>query len=156
MLLRTILGQQVSVAGATTLFHRLATTIGLTPGQIASQPPTMIAALGIPLKRAGTIQTVAALVRDKRLLLEERDPQKFYSQLVAIPGIGPWSAEYLQMRVLHWPDVLLAGDLGLQKALIPGRRQTERQLRIRAEGWRPWRSYATMLLWKSIEKEAST
>jgi AraC family transcriptional regulator of adaptative response / DNA-3-methyladenine glycosylase II len=75
----------------------------------------------------------------------------FYEQLVAIPGIGLWTAEYMRMRVLHCPDAFPAGDLGLRKAAMPGRRQTERQLIAHSATWQPWRSYATILLWKSLE-----
>jgi AraC family transcriptional regulator of adaptative response / DNA-3-methyladenine glycosylase II len=150
MLLRVIAGQQVSVAAATTVMRRIADSIGLTPEQIAASSPTAIATLGMPLKRATTMWQVGSRVQAGTLSFDEHDPQVFYDQLVALPGIGPWSAEYLQMRVLHWPDVLPAGDLGLQKAVVPGQKQTEQQLRIRAEAWRPWRSYATMLLWKSL------
>ena len=153
MLLRTIVGQQISVAGATTLLRRLANAIGLNPKQIAHRSPAAISALGIPLKRATTICRVAVMVQNGLLPLNERDPQRFYNHLVAIPGLGAWSAEYLQMRVLHWPDALPASDLGLQKILISGQRQTEKQLRAESENWRPWRSYATMLLWRSLEKE---
>jgi 3-methyladenine DNA glycosylase/8-oxoguanine DNA glycosylase len=60
--------------------------------------------------------------------LDERDPELFDQQLVTISGIGPRIAEYMCMRALHWPDAFPAGDLGLQKAIMPGQRQTERQL----------------------------
>jgi len=74
----------------------------------------------------------------------------FYDQFVAVPGIGPWTAEYLCLRVLHWPDAFPAGDFGVQKALSPESKRPEKELCARAEAWRPWRSYATMLLWRSI------
>jgi AraC family transcriptional regulator, regulatory protein of adaptative response / DNA-3-methyladenine glycosylase II len=57
------------------------------------------------------------------------------------------------MRALHWPDAFPAGDLGLQKAVMPGQRQTVRQLIARASEWQPSRIYATMLLWKSLENQ---
>lgn len=150
-LLRTILGQQVSVAGASTLMHRFVTQIGVTPDTIARATPAQIAAIGMPLRRAETIWRVADLTRSGGLDLDERNPELFYNQLIAIPGIGPWTAEYLQMRVMRWPDAFPAGDLGLQKAVTPGVRMSEKQLRFRAEIWRPWRSYAVMLLWKSLQ-----
>lgn len=153
MLLRVIVGQQVSVAGATTIMHRLTERIGATPQAIAQSSPETIAAIGMPKRRAATIWQIGKLVRSGALNLNEKDSRLFYDQLVAIPGIGSWTAEYLQMRVLHWPDVLPAGDLGLQKATTPGSRQTEKQLRARATAWQPWRSYATMLLWKSLRNK---
>ena len=90
------------------------------------------------------------MVHEERIDLSVRDPHAFHAQLISIPGIGRWTVEYLQMRVLHWPDAFPAGDLGLQKAAVPGQRLTERQLRARADSWQPWRSYATIMLWKSL------
>jgi AraC family transcriptional regulator, regulatory protein of adaptative response / DNA-3-methyladenine glycosylase II len=151
LLLRVILGQQVSVAGATTTMRRLVHRIGVTPANIAASSPGGIAAIGMPLKRATTIWMLGDMVQSGALHLDELDPQLFYEQLVAIPGIGPWTAEYMRMRVLHWPDAFPAGDLGLQKAAMPGQRQTELQLIAHSAAWQPWRSYATILLWKSLE-----
>ena len=153
-LLRTVVGQQVSVAGAATVMLRLVERIGATPNAVAASSPETIAQLGMPRRRAETIWRLGVMVQSGELDLRERDPARFYDTLVAIPGIGPWTAEYLRMRILHYPDAFPAGDLGLQKALIPGQRLTEKQLQIEAECWRPWRSYATMLLWRSLnEKE---
>jgi AraC family transcriptional regulator, regulatory protein of adaptative response / DNA-3-methyladenine glycosylase II len=151
LLLRVILGQQVSVAGATTTMRRLVDRIGVTPANIAASSPEAIAAIGMPLKRATTIWMLGDMVQSGILHLDERDPQLFYEQLVALPGIGPWTAEYMRMRVLHCPDAFPAGDLGLQKAAMQGQRQTERQLIAHSAAWQPWRSYATILLWKSLE-----
>ncbi len=153
MLLRVVIGQQVSVAGATTVMRRFVTHIGVTSESVARSSPETIVTIGMPLKRATTIWHIARLVQSKQLSLEEKNPEKFYAQLVAIPGIGPWTAEYLRMRVLGWPDAFPAGDLGLQKAIAPGLRYTEKQLRERAATWQPWRGYATVLLWKSLENQ---
>jgi len=153
MVLRAIIGQQVSVAGATTIMRRLVEQVGITPTAIALSSPAAIATVGMPLKRASTIHGIGQMVHEGKLNLSESDPKKFYASLIAIAGIGPWTAEYLCMRVLHWPDALPAGDLGLQKAIEPGMRQTEQQVIARAEAWRPWRSYATVLLWKSLENQ---
>ncbi len=154
LLLRVIIGQQISVAGATTLMRRLVERIGVTPEAIRAATPGDIAAIGLPAKRAATIHEVGRRVIAGELSLSEGHPGRFYDQLVAIPGIGPWTAEYLRLRVLHWPDALPAGDLGIQKALtIDGRRPTERQVTQQALRWRPWRSYATMLLWRSLSNQ---
>lgn len=151
MLLRAVLGQQVSVAGASTIMQRLVERIGITPAVIAAGSSGKIAALGMPQRRAETIWRLARLVESGTLNLDEKDPQAFYDQLVAIPGIGPWTAQYLQMRMLRWPDVFPASDLGLQKAMASAGHTTQKQLVTRATNWQPWRSYATMLLWKSLE-----
>lgn len=153
MLLRVIVGQQVSVAGATTIMRRLVDRIGITPEAIAASSPDEIAAVGMPGRRALTIWTVADLIISGAINLEERNASLFYEQLVSVAGIGPWTAEYLRMRILHWPDAFPSGDLGLQKAVERGRRVTERELLRRSEVWRPWRSYATVLLWKSLENK---
>ncbi|MGA9152661.1 MAG: AlkA N-terminal domain-containing protein [Candidatus Nitrosopolaris sp.] len=153
LLLRVIIGQQISVAGATTTMRRLVNRIGVTPVNIAASSAEAIAAIGMALKRATTILRLAYMVRSGVLDLDERDLELFYQQLVTIPGIGPWTAEYMCMRALHWHDAFPAGDLGLQKAVMPGQRQTERQLIACASEWQPWRGYATMLLWKSLENQ---
>ena len=153
LLLRVIIGQQISVAGATTTMRRLVDRVGVTPENIAASSPEAIAAIGMPLKRAMTILRLAYMVRSGLLDLNERDPELFYQRLVTISGIGPWTAEYMCMRALHRSDAFPAGDLGLQRAVMPGQRQTERQLIARASEWQPWRSYATMLLWKSLENQ---
>ena len=90
-------------------------------GCVAASSPEAIAAIGMPLKRATTIWMLGDMVQSGVLHLDERRPATFfYEQLVAIPGIGPWTAEYMRMRVLHCPDAFPAGDLGLQKASYAG------------------------------------
>ena len=154
LLVRVIIGQRISVVAATTLMGRLVERIGIAPEVIARSSPVMIAAIGLPLKRAESIVTIATLAHSGQLNLAERDPVRFYEQLVAVPGIGPWTAEYMLMRALHWPDAFPVGDLGVQKAMMSsGLKQSEKQLTTRAAQWRPWRSYATMLLWKSIANQ---
>jgi AraC family transcriptional regulator, regulatory protein of adaptative response / DNA-3-methyladenine glycosylase II len=153
LLLRVIIGQQTSVGVATTTMRRLVNHIGVTPESLVSSSPDAIAVIGLPMKRATTIFRLAYMVRSGVLDLDERDPEVFYQQLVTISGIGPWTAEYMRMRALHCPDAFPAGDLGLQKAVKPGQRQTERQLITRASEWQPWRRYAAMLLWKSLENQ---
>jgi len=66
--------------------------------------------------------------------------------LLSLPGIGPWTAQYIAMRALHWPDAFPSGDLMLLRAA----NSTEKKLQQLAEGWRPWRAYATHYLWHSL------
>ena len=167
--LRAILGQQVSVAGARTLAGRLVSRFGATTStpveglthhaptaeRLASATVDEVAALGIPGRRAATILAVARAAAEGRLALEAgSDPGRAQQTLLGIDGIGPWTAEYVSMRALAWPDAFPADDLGIAKAL--GIAKTA-QSRIRAEGWRPWRSYAVMHLWHArvpvIEEE---
>ena len=121
LLLRVVIGQQISVAGATTIMRRLVDRVGVTPENIAASSPEAIAAIGMPLKRAMTILRLAYMVRSGLLDLNERDQDLFYQQLVTISGIGPWTAEYMCMCALHWSDAFPAGDLGLRdSAALPG------------------------------------
>jgi AraC family transcriptional regulator of adaptative response / DNA-3-methyladenine glycosylase II len=66
--------------------------------------------------------------------------------LMSVPGIGPWTAHYIAMRALHWPDAFPSGDLVLMKAAQANRKQ----LQERANAWRPWRAYAAHYLWQSL------
>jgi AraC family transcriptional regulator of adaptative response / DNA-3-methyladenine glycosylase II len=70
--------------------------------------------------------------------------------LMRLPGIGPWTAQYIAMRALHWPDAFPSGDLMLMRAA----NATQRELQKLAEGWRPWRAYATHYLWQSLGANA--
>lgn len=150
LLVRVIIGQQISVAGATTIMKRLVDRIGITIDAIAESSAETIATIGMPKKRAETIYTVAKMIQKGEISLIECDPETFYMGLLELPGIGPWTAEYARLRILHWPDAFPAGDLGVQKALgVNGVRASEKAALGQAEKWRPWRSYATMLLWKS-------
>jgi AraC family transcriptional regulator of adaptative response / DNA-3-methyladenine glycosylase II len=76
------------------------------------------------------------------------DPEQTSAKLKSLPGIGEWTAQYIAMRALAWPDAFPASDLGIKKAIgLKG----EKQIIEHAESWRPWRSYAAMHLWKSLE-----
>lgn len=162
--LRAILGQQISVRAATTLYGRFAERFGTrietpwpalqrTPpdaAAIADAPLQALIDLGLPTRRAQTIQAVALAVTTGQLRLDATaDAQDTMDALLAMPGIGPWTVQYLAMRVLGQPDALPASDLGLMKAAdCP----TPKALAQRAEAWRPWRSYAAMHLWQSLTR----
>jgi AraC family transcriptional regulator of adaptative response / DNA-3-methyladenine glycosylase II len=168
--IRAVLGQQVSVAGATTVSGRLVNMFGestLTPfagvsrhfpssAILATLPVETIAKIGLPKTRAATIQNLARFALEGGL---ERPPGASAEQLVAhlktVVGIGEWTAQYIALRALRFPDAFPAGDLGLQKAaaLAPQTRITEKQLLLQSQPWSPWRSYAALLLWQSLSKE---
>jgi AraC family transcriptional regulator of adaptative response / DNA-3-methyladenine glycosylase II len=157
---RAILGQQVSVAAATTLAGRLAAAFGeklpaeLAPAEggpcLLFPAPAVLAtadlrSVGLTAARAGAVRALAEAVAAGRLALEPSpDPAATLAQLVAVPGIGGWTAEYVAMRALREPDAFPVTDLGLRRALDV----TSAELARRAEGWRPWRAYAAMLLWQ--------
>ena len=152
---RTVLGQQVSVAGATTLAGRLARACG-TPlahadGGLTHRFPTPAAlaagdlsGVGLTTARAATVGALATAVADGRIYLSPAaDRDETNARLLALPGVGPWTAALVAARALGDPDALPASDLALRRATG----LDTRALLDRAEGWRPWRSYATFALW---------
>jgi len=144
---RAVLGQQVSVKSATTLAGRLVLRFGPPCAPtIAAASIDDLRALGLMRARAETLVHLARAVADGRVRFEAPDPEATIAALEGLPGIGPWTAHYLAMRALAWPDAFPAGDLGVKKALGL---TSERAIRARAEAWRPWRAYAVMHLWHS-------
>lgn len=128
---RAIVGQQVSVAGARTVLGRIAAAHTLAPERLAE-----VTVEGMPRKRAETIRTLARAVVQREVILGESD-------LTQLPGIGPWTASYIAMR-LGDADAFPPGDLILRRN---AGNLTERELLKRSENWRPFRAYAAMLLW---------
>lgn len=162
LLLRAILGQQVSVKGATTLAGRMMKAFGepictpwptltrLSPdvSRIAGATVDQVAGIGMPKKRAEAIRMVAKAVLTGDLALAPgADPDIVGDQLLEFPGIGEWTASYVAMRVLAWPDALPIGDLGLKKVLKMTRSS---DILARTNAWRPWRAYAAIYLWLSL------
>ncbi|MEC5215182.1 AraC family transcriptional regulator of adaptative response / DNA-3-methyladenine glycosylase II [Actimicrobium sp. GrIS 1.19] len=167
--LRAVLGQQVSVAGATTLSGRLVTQFGEpaeTPfatvschfpraERLAVATVESIAAIGVPRSRAETIQAVARFAAAGGLQMRPGlSLDDTVSALRSVRGIGEWTAQYIALRALRYPDAFPAGDLGLQKAAADGSagqtRLTEKELLARGAHWSPWRGYASLLLWHSL------
>jgi len=159
LLVRTVLGQQISVKGATTLAGRVARAFGdpvVTPipgldrafptaERLAEVTTDELKALGIVTARANAIRTVAVAVRDGVVTLGATpDPEAVIAALVKLPGVGPWTAHSVAMRALAWPDGFPHGDLVIKRLLGDAK---PRDLIARAESWRPWRGYATMHLW---------
>jgi AraC family transcriptional regulator of adaptative response / DNA-3-methyladenine glycosylase II len=162
---RAILGQQVTVTGATTLAGRLARRFG-TPVPSGAVPPAWrdslthlfpsadlladaaIEEIGVPRARAGAIRALAGAVASGRLGLGGYlGLDEAVLALTELPGIGPWTAHYVAMRALREPDALPAADLVLRGQIVPGRMLTTKEVETRAEVWRPWRAYALMHLW---------
>jgi AraC family transcriptional regulator of adaptative response / DNA-3-methyladenine glycosylase II len=113
----------------------------------ASVTKAQIAALGIVGSRAKTLIALAEAVADQRIQLSyAADVDAQIESLMQVPGVGPWTAQYIAMRALHWPDAFPSRDLVLLKAA----RTTHRELVARAQAWRPWRAYAAHYLWQSI------
>ena len=167
---RALLGQQVSVAAATTIAGRFAERLGAavpaalrdasglayrfpSPAEVVAAGPQRIAVLGMPMARATAIHELARAVAQGAVRLDAPcELDGFVARLVELRGIGPWTAHYLAMRALHLPDAFPAADLGVQKAL---RRSGARAAEARAEAWRPFRAYAVMHLWFSLMEASS-
>ena len=161
--IQAILGQQVSIAAARTLASRLTTSNG---DLIKIADPTLthlfpkagaiaeadLAKLGVPATRRATLRAVARAVAGGTLALDPgADRTETYQQLMALPGIGEWTAGYIVMRALGDPDMFLASDLGIKKAGARlGIGSNPRAMSEHAAAWRPWRSYATHQLWATL------
>ena len=160
--LRAVLGQQISVKAATTVFARFARHFGqalhgpypqLTHGppladRLADCRLQRIIDRGLPRRRAETIQHLARAVCEQGLdLRPTASKQASRDQLLSLPGIGPWTVEYVALRALGDADALPAADLGLLKAT---NLQRPADLLARAEDWRPWRGYAALHLWTAL------
>ncbi|GED11446.1 AlkA N-terminal domain-containing protein [Cellulosimicrobium cellulans] len=168
ILVRALVGQQISVAAARTHLSRLAVALG-TPFASRFGParlfptPTQLAEGGAdhvrgPARRTAAILGVARALADGSLALSPADdPVAQRAALEAMPGVGPWTSGYVAMRVLHDPDVLLDGDLALRAgAAALGLPDDRRVLVAHAERWAPWRSYAAMHLWRAATPRPSS
>lgn len=158
---RAVLGQQISVKAATTMAGRWANSFGdaiatpypelnrLTPRAevMAAASEETICPHGIIRARARCMIALAKAVVDRQLTLSYAAHVETQLDILrSLPGIGPWTAQYIAMRALHWPDAFPSGDLMLLRAA----QLTKKQLEQRAEKWRPWRAYATHYLWQSL------
>jgi AraC family transcriptional regulator of adaptative response / DNA-3-methyladenine glycosylase II len=165
---RGILGQQITVAAARTLATRLVQTLGQpipfpTPylalthlfpsaAQLARTPADQLGEIGIVKQRQTAILALAqALVSGSISLRPGGDVAQTTAALQALPGIGPWTASYIAMRALRWPDAFPAGDVALQSALGVRQHKTPAAEAERlSQAWRPWRSYAVVRAWHTL------
>ena len=165
---RAVLGQQVTVAAARTLARRVVERFGdavatpwaevacsfPAPATLAAATVEQIAELGIIRSRVGAIQAIAQTWPEVTALLAPRArAEPLIERLCALPGIGPWTAHYIAMRALGWPDAFPPNDVAVLKAM---RQQfgisTQREAEAHAKAWQPWRAYAVLRLWNSLEK----
>ena len=160
---RAILGQQISVKGASTLAGRIVRAFGRTFAaddritHLFPAPEVLVDAdltsAGVTTARAETIRNLASAVCDRRISFDRIvDAEGFLRNLCEIRGLGSWTAQYVAMRALGEPDAFPSGDLGLLHALDL---KSARELEARAKAWRPWRAYATMYLWKSAGEKCA-
>ena len=169
---RAVLGQQVTVAAARTLTTRLVERFGTplatpidgltrlfpTPAALAAASGDELGQLGVVRQRQAAIHALAQAVSSGQIRLHAgADVAATMDALKALPGIGAWTADYIALRALRWPDAFPSGDVALQKALSPdGQRLTARAAEGRAERWRPWRAYAVIRAWHSPLHSLST
>jgi AraC family transcriptional regulator of adaptative response / DNA-3-methyladenine glycosylase II len=160
---RAILGQQITVRAAHTIAGRFAAAFGepipsphvalrcVFPSveRVAALAPSDIAELGIVSARAKAIIGIASALHAGRLRLDpSADVDATLRVLRELPGVGEWTAQYLAMRALGWPDAFPHTDFGVLKAL---RETNPKRALAHAEQWRPWRAYAVIHLWNSLE-----
>lgn len=159
--LRAILGQQITVKAATTLYGRFVTTFGepiVTPfpqldrtspivSTIADAKLQTLINLGLTQRRALTIHQLAQKIAKGEWDLNPVNKSQIIEQLLELPGIGPWTAQYIAMRALGDPNAIPESDLGLMRALQLGKPV---EMRYRAEKWQPWRAYGVIHLWHHL------
>ena len=165
---RAVLGQQVTVAAARTLTERVVQKLGaplatLWPGlnrlfprpqaflQLGDSAGDMLGSLGVVRQRQKALLALAQALDSGQIQLNPgADVPATLAALVQLPGIGDWTAQYIAMRALRWPDAFPAGDVALQKALgvrdVPKPAQAAEQA---SQAWRPWRSYAVLRAWST-------
>ena len=157
--IRAVLGQQVSVTAARTIAGRLVAAYGepllRSDGALTHLWPRAsvvatadLAVLGITDARRRAVRALACVLRDGLLQDGGPEPSEVRRHLLALPGIGPWTASYIEMRALANADAFLPSDLGARKgAERLGLPVAPRELERYAERWRPWRAYALQYLW---------
>ena len=168
MAVRAILGQQITVKAATTLAARMVAACGTPvetdiPGltHVFPTPKSILALeepienhlgpLGIISSRARAVYRLAQELEQEKIDLDLcAQPETEMKKLLAIPGIGNWTAGYIAMRTMAWPDAFLETDVAIKKALAP---RTKKEMLELSKTWQPWRSYATINLWNSLQAE---
>ena len=165
MAVRAVLGQQITVKAASTLAARIVEKYGIpvqteisglthvfpTPENISAMGDDIgnnLGALGVTSARSNTILELARALMQGEIDFDLcAQPEEEIKKLMKIRGIGNWTAQYIAMRSMEWPDAFLETDAGVRRAL-PG--YTSKELLAIAEAWRPWRSYATVNLWNAL------
>lgn len=165
MTIRAILGQQITIKAANTLANRFVQTYGKpiqtdveglthifpSPEDILSLDGKIenhLGPLGIIASRSKSIYELARMLSKEEIDFEfPQQPEEEIKKLLMVPGIGNWTAQYIAMRTMEWPDAFLETDAGVKKALEPNK---PKEILKMAEAWRPWRSYATVNLWNTL------
>jgi AraC family transcriptional regulator of adaptative response / DNA-3-methyladenine glycosylase II len=167
---RAVLGQQITVAAARTLAQRLVHRFGIpietpraglthlfpSPEVLAAAEGDALGQIGIVRQRQAAIVAIARAVAEGRIALHPgADVPATIAALKELPGIGDWTAQYVAMRALRWPDAFPAGDVALHKALgVQEEKQPARAAEAASQAWKPWRSYAVVRAWSALSQGA--
>jgi DNA-3-methyladenine glycosylase II len=160
-LARSIVGQQISVKAASSVWERLLSTVPeFCPAALAEARVEALRACGLSRQKVAYLQSLAEHFHLRRLdplRWRELDDEGVVTELTSVKGIGRWTAQMFLIFHLQRPDVLPLGDLGLQRAVSlhynRGRKVTEARMQRIAQPWAPWRSVATWYLWRSLDGE---
>lgn len=163
---RAVLGQQITVAAARTLAQRMVDRFGEpiatpfpeltrlfpTAAVLAAASGDSLGQLGIVKQRQAAIVGIAKAVAEKKLQLHGgADVHATIEALKQLPGVGDWTAQYIAMRALRWPDAFPAGDVALHKALgVQDAKNPAREAEAASLAWKPWRSYAVIRAWSAM------
>jgi len=158
-LARAIVGQQISVKAADSIWARFAALAGtVAPGHVATLEPVTLAACGLSHRKAEYLVDLAGHFADGRVepaRWRKMEDEAVIAELVDVRGIGRWTAEMFLIFNLRRPDVWPVDDIGLQKAValhyLGGERPTPKELRRHGERHAPWRTVATWYLWRSLD-----
>ena len=158
-LARAIVGQQISVKAAQSVWDRLAACVGeMTPQSVLAKPRPQLRACGLSDRKTEYIADLAQHFANGAIHVHrwpQMPDEEIIAELVEVRGIGRWTAEMFLIFNLLRPDVFPLDDLGLQKGLrlayFKGRKVSVRTMRRLGETWRPWRSVATWYLWRSLD-----
>ena len=170
---RAVLGQQITVAAAHTIAQRLVAALGTplpvspppqlsalqhlfpTPAQLLAASDDTLGQMGVVRQRQKALRALAQACADGTLALHPgAAPEPTLAALQALPGIGPWTANYIAMRALRWPDAFVAADVALHHALgLRQHPQAAKAAEAVAQAWRPWRSYGVIRAWQSLSKK---
>jgi DNA-3-methyladenine glycosylase II len=158
-LARAIVGQQISVKAAQSVWERLVACVGeMTPAGVLARPRPQLRACGLSDRKTEYIADLAQHFADGKIHVErwpEMSDEEIIAELLEVRGIGRWTAEMFLIFNLLRPDVFPLDDLGLQngirRAYFNGRKVSLRTMQRIGEAWRPWRSVATWYLWRSLD-----
>ena len=158
-LARSILGQQISVKAADSIWKKLIQTVGaVTPDAMLGAEQAVLRGCGLSLRKTSYLQDLSMRFADGTLdasVFHELDDEALIEKLVRIKGVGRWTAEMFLIFHMLRPDVLPMDDLGLQRALsmLYNSNEPVSRLKMRsiARHWQPWRSVATWYLWRSLD-----